>query len=289
MTTEALNQTVGSPNGIQQTNEKTAAAAAETTPPVQKPDDISAKFAALAKKERLARMAQQTARQKEQALAERERAIAERERLWDEEFKRSPLEAIKKRGYTYEDLAKAAMNDGKFDPETEVKGVKTELQRFREEQAEKEKKAQEAQLEAQKKAEQETIETFKANIKDTITKNKDKYELTALFDAADMVYDTIEEHFRRTSEEGKPKVLTIDEACDLVEQFYENELERTAKESKKFQTKFQALKPKEDDQSAKTGKTSTTLTNQQSGSAAASLLSPSVENDRIKRALAALG
>lgn len=288
MTTEALNQTVGTTNGIQQTEQKTTTATTETAPPAQKADDSSAKFAALAKKERIARHAQQAARQKEQALAERERAIAERERLWDEEFKKSPLEAIRKRGYSYEDLTKAALNDGKFDPATEVQAVRGEIERLRQEQAEKEKKAEAAQLEAQKKAEEETIATFKANITDTISKNKEKYELVSLYEADEMVYQTIEEHYGRTLKEGNPKILTIDEACELVEGYLEGELERTAKESKKFQSKYMAAKAKEDAQAAKIGKTSTTITNEHT-STAASLLNPAVENDRIKRALAALG
>lgn len=275
-------------DGIQQTEQKTAPTTTETSAETKRPDDMAAKFAALAKKERIARMAQQTVRQKEQALAAREKAIADRERQWDEEFKSSPLEAIKRRGYSYEDLVKAALNDGRFDPETEVRGVKTELQRFREEQAEKEQKAKQAQFEAQKKAEEETVTTFKKNIYDTIQKNKEKYELTALYDADGMVFDTIEEHYLRTSKAGSPKILTIDEACELVESYLEGEIERTATSSKKFQSKYQAMKAQSKEEARTSGKSSTTLTNQQT-SAAATLLNPAVENDRIKRALAALG
>lgn len=291
MSTEVVNIAATPPNTAEQKPGSVEQKPNTPEVPSQKVDDMSAKFAALAKKEKIARMAHAQAKQKEQTLAERERAIAERERLWDEEFKQSPLEAIKKRGYSYEDLTKAALNDGKFDPEVEVRGVKSELQKFKEEQVEKEKRAKEEALEAQKRQEEQTVNTFKSNIKATIEKNKEKYELTSLYEADGMVFETIEEHFRQTTAEGSPKVLSIDEACELVEKYLESELDRAASTSKKFQSKYQAIKAKEDAAAQKqsSGKTTTTLTNESSLSAAPSLLSTATENDRIKRALAALG
>lgn len=255
-------------------------------PATPKPDDMAAKFAALAKKERIARLAQHNLKTKEQSLTERERQIAERERMWEEEFKKSPLEAIKKRGYSYEDLTKAALNDGKFDPATEVKSVREEIERLRQENAEKEKKAQELQQTEAQKAEAQALETFKGRISETIEANKEKYELTSLYDANELVFETIEQHFLKTSEAGKPKIMSIDEACGLVEQYLESEVDRMAKESKKFQSKYGQSKTKEGD-SAKP-KSSVTLTNEVT-SAAPSLLPAHTENDRLKRALAALG
>lgn len=268
-------------------NAETPAVESSASPVVPKTDDMSAKFAALAKKERIARLAQHNLKTKETSLAERERQIAERERMWEEEFKQSPLEAIKKRGYTYEDITKAALNDGKFEPATEIKSVRSELEKFRQEQAEKEKKALEEQQTAAQKIEQETVERFKRNISQTLEEKKDKYELTHLFDASDLVYQTIEEHFERTKKLGEAKVMSIEEACDLVEQFYENEIERTATSSKKFQAKYGAIKKEAEKEKPKS---STTLSNSLTPSSAApSLLPVATENDRLKRALAALG
>ncbi len=257
----------------------------------QKPtEDMAAKFAALAKKERIAHLAQRNLKTKETSLAERERVIAERERVWETEFKTSPLEAIKKRGYSYEDLTKAALNDGKFQPETEIKEVRSEIERMRQEQAEKEKNALEAQTVAAQKAEQEAVETFKSNISEHVAANKDKYELTALYEAEELVFQTVEEHYLRSQKVGKPKIMSLDEACQLVESYLESEIDRTATSSKKFQSKYQALKAKEDTDSKTSPRTSTTLTNDLiPSSAAPSLLSTKTENDRLKRALAALG
>lgn len=250
---------------------------------------MAAKFAALAKKERIARLAQHNLKTKETSLAERERQVAERDRKWDEEFKISPLEALKKRGYSYEDLTKAALNDGKFQPETEIKEVKSEIERFRQEQAEKEKKAQEAEELAKQQALTEAVETFKSNIHTHLESNKDKYELTALYEAEDLVFQTVEAHYLETQKTGKPKIMSLDEACGLVESYLESEIDRTATSSKKFQSKYQALKAKEESET-KGPRTSTTLTNDLiPSSAAPSLLSTKTENDRLKRALAALG
>jgi hypothetical protein len=263
------------------------AAAATPGQETKKPDDMSSKFAALAKKERMARMAQQKYKTMEAQIAEREKKIAERERMWEEEFKLSPLEAIKKRGYSYEDLTKAALNDGRFEPATEIKSVKEEINRLREEQAQKEQKALEAQELAAKQAEQEIVEGFKARIAETIEAQQEKYELTHLHDGSELVFQTIEEHFERTKAEGKPKVMSVEEACELVEQYFEAVVERMATKSKKFQTKYGTAKATDEQKGA--GKSSVTLNNQMATSSAPSLLPTATENDRIKRALAALG
>lgn len=258
----------------------------EVTSPSPKQDpQMASKFAALAKKERQARALQEQAKAREAELARREAAIAEREKLWDSEFKQSPLEALKKRGYSYEDLTKAALNDGKFDPATEVKEVRSEIERLRQEQAEKEKKAQEAAQKAQSEAEAQAVEAFKSQISQHIDANAEKYELTKFYDSADLVFQTVEEHFERTK-----KVLSIDEACGLVEQYIESELDRAAQQSKKFKSKYLAQKAAEDAKDGKSQpKTTTTLSNTLATSSAPSLLPSKTEDDRIKRALAKLG
>lgn len=251
---------------------------------------MSAKFAALAKKERMARMASQTLRQKEAAISERERMITERERQWNEEFKQSPLEAIKKRGYSYEDLTKAALNDGKFDAGTELKSVRDEIQRMQQAQIQKEEEAKKAQESQQSKEVEDTVNAFKGRISEVIQSKNDTYELVSLHEAHDLVYQTVEEHYGRTLREGKPKILSIEEACALVEDYLETEIERTAQKSKKFQSKYKVAGTQETakGQQQATQKNQTTLTNQYT-STSPSLLPAATEADRIKRALAALG
>lgn len=248
-----------------------------------KEDSLSPKFAALAKKERYARMLSQKAKAREAEIVRREQAILDRERMWDEEWKKTPLDALKKRGITYEDLTQAALNDGKFNPDVEIKSVKDEIQRLREEQAEKERKTKEAMELAQKQQEQEIVDAFKENISSHLEQNLEKYELTKLFDASDLVFQTVEEYFERNQ-----KVLSIDEACQLVETYLESEIDRTAKESKKFKSKFLTPQQKQD-QEKREGTSSVTLNNQMNSSSAPSLLPKATEDERMKRALAALG
>lgn len=253
-----------------------------SSPDSQKQDDLSPKFAALAKRERYNRMLIQKAKAREAELMKREQAIQARERAWDEEFRSSPLEALKKRNLTYQDITNAALNDGKFQPDVEIKEVRDEIQRLRQENEEKERKALEAQTRAQAQAEAEVVDAFKDNISKHIEQNTEKYELTKLYDGADLVFQTVEEYYGRTQ-----KVLSIDEACSLVEQYLENELERTSKESKKFQSKF--LAQKQVDEKKSDAKSSVTLNNSMQSSSAPSFLPQKTEDDRIKRALAALG
>lgn len=256
--------------------------------PSQK-DEMAHKFASLARKERLARTLGKSVKAKEMELAQREQQILERERLWEEEFKKSPLEAIKKRGFTYEDLTNAVLNDGRFSPETEIKEVKSEIERFRQEQELKEKKMLEMQQKQAAEAEAQAVETFKSNITDFIGANKDKYELTALYEAEDLVFQTVEEHYNRTLAAGKPKIMSIEEAVSLVEEYIEAELDRTASSSKKFQSKYQMMKAKEEEQKNRPHSSQTLSNDLTPTSSAPSMLSTKTENERIKRALAALG
>lgn len=265
------NQTPAEPNNA---NQPQATPATQET----KPDPLAPKFAALSKKERAIRILSQQAKQQSQALAKREAAIAAREQEWENEFKNSPLEALKKRGRTYQDLTNAALNDGKFQPEVAIKDVQNEIQRLRQEQADKEKMQVEAAQKQAQAAEQQAVKGFQEQIGSHIETNKDKYELTSLYGANDLVFQTVEEHFNRTK-----KILAVGEACDLVESYLESELERTSKESKKFQSKYGVAKPSEEQRLA--GKTSTTLSNNLNSSAAPSMLPQRTEDDRIRRAL----
>jgi hypothetical protein len=264
-------------------------AATQDTPAssTQKPDDMSAKFASLAKKERFARMQLGQVKKLQANLAERERQIAERERTWDQEFKTSPLDAIKKRGYSYEDLTKAALNDGKPDASTEVRAVREDIEKLRQEQLDRDKKAKEDAQSNQQRTEQATIEQFKENISAKIEEKKDTYELVNLWNAAPLVFDTIEEHYNRTLKEGKPKILSIEEACQLTEEYLENEAFEKLSASKKFQSRFSKLQSKEEPRNQ--SRESRTLSNDMVSSSAPSLLPAATENDRLKRALAKLG
>ena len=257
---------------------KPTEAAPQAAPPEK--DQMSAKFAALARRERQARQIHTRAKQREEALLKKEQEIAEREKMWESEFRSSPLEALKRRGIAYQDITNAALNDGKFDASVEVKTVQQEIQKLREEQAQKEKEYLERQKQQELEGMQETINGFKEHISEHLKQNSEKYELTSLFEGGERIYQVIEQYFNETQ-----KVMSIDEACSFVEQEFEKELEKAAK-AKKFQSKYTSAKKEEPKLPPKT---TTTLSNSIPSSSAPSLLPAATERDRMQRALAKLG
>lgn len=256
-----------------------------------KPDtDFSSKFAALSKKERLYQINQRNFKAQREQFEKDRAAYAAEKAQWDTEWKENPLDAIKRRGVTYEDLTKAALNDGKFDPATEVKSVRDEIAQLKKDNEEKDRLAQEAAKTGAEQAEAQAVSDFKVNIGAHVDANKEKFELVAHFEAQELVFDTIEQHFTRTKDAGTPKVLSIEEACALTEAYLESEIERTATSSKKFQAKWGA-KVKEEPKVPVKPPGTVTLSNSltPSSPAAPSMTSKSVNDDRLKRAMAALG
>lgn len=272
--------------------------------PAKVPEQPGAdRFAALHRKDREVRQRSQAFRTERDSFQKEMQAFRAEKAAWEAEFKARPLDAIKKRGYTYEDLTKAALNEGRFDPETGVKEVKTEVDRLREEIAARDKKsAEEADKQAQHQF-QETVRGFKQTVKAFVGANAEKYELTHRYDPeCDTVYSAIEEHWNRQQalfdrKEGPaPKALNYTEALDLVESYYEAQIEaeldalpKTKKWASKWGQKFGARTsdPKEEPRIQGT-RTTATLTNDMQSSSAPSLLPQATENDRMRRALAKL-
>lgn len=272
------------------------------TPPAPTKDATeeqnAARFAAIAKRERQIRQQQQQFKQMQQQFAKQQAEFQRNRDEWETEFKNSPLEAIKKRGRSYEDLTNAALNDGKFKPETEIKDLRSEIQKWRDEQKQKE---EQQKLSAQKQYEaqiKEAEDGFKYTLKGHISGNPEKYELSNRYDPdGDMAYRVVEESWNRQEAAYRrgtgpaPKILSKEEACDLVEQYYEAEIDKELNElpkTKRFQSKW-ASKFGTGAQTDQKGKpTSPTLNNGMNSSAAPILTTPSVDNDRMARALAAL-
>lgn len=99
-----------------------------------------------------------------------------------------------------------------------------------------EQKEQEALLrkqeeEARKEQEyiEETISAFKNEINGFLQERADTYELIAVQQAHDQVFEVIEENFRLTGQ-----VMPIEEAANLVEAYFEEEAKRILAQSKKL-------------------------------------------------------
>lgn len=261
--------------------EKPVEAQISLEPKKEEEPALAPKFAALAKKAKLAQQAQ--ARLKaERAEIEKMRQEVESFNKYKSEAKANPLKALESMGLKYDDLVNYVLNGEKPTPEQEISMVKSEIQKFREEQERRElEKEQQAKLEAEK-AYEDTINSFKAKVTEHVSSNPDKYELIAMHEAEGLIFDTIEEYFNTSG-----KIMAIDKAAELVEGYLEEQVESTLQKSKKFKAK---LEKKEEPKAGATAKApSPTLNNTVATStAAASFLSPKTEQERIQRALAKL-
>lgn len=241
----------------------------------QQDESSSAKFAALARKEKalVAKMREQRQVQ-EQFAREKAEMMAWRKEM--EDSKKDPLKALNKLGWDYDKLTEYQMSGGKVTPEMEIESVKSEIQQMREHQIQAEKqRTEQEQMKAQAQT-QEIINTFKENLTEKITSMPDKYENIIDEEAFELVFETIEEHFNRTG-----KVLSETDAADLVESYLDDRAESKFK-LKKFQGKYAPTKVEEKKEPSKT------LSSQTSTSSGASFLPAKTENDRIQRALAKL-
>lgn len=253
-----------------------------------KPEASAAqRFAFLAKKE--------SALQKQRAEIKAAREAMEAQRVEIERIKQeieaskakkgsyrtNPLSLLEENGLTYKELTDYILNNNTVSTEAQIKAIQDRLD-------EQEKRREQERLEAEKRAEEEArsreaqvIQEFRQEIGSFIKDKSETYELTALYDGADLVYDTVEEYFDKTG-----KVLSIPEACDLVEKYLESQVEKATK-TKKLSSKLQAPgNPKLEDkpQAAPTR----TISNQRYTSTTPSMVSPKIENDRMARAMAAL-
>ena len=166
----------------------------------------------------------------------------------------------------------------------ETSSIKSEMQKLRDEIAQREQERENSAKAMDEKRAQEAISNFKENITGFLTGKPDDFELCNNYpESVDLIYDVIEAHFAQTE-----KVMSMEEAAKLVEDHFESEAMKVTS-FKKIQSKL-APKPaptEEDGFQKAKQQASPTLNN--SMSQTVSGLSNSTETDRIKRALAALG
>jgi hypothetical protein len=191
------------------------------------------------------------------------------------------LAALEDAGLSYKELTDFILNNNTVSTESQIKALQdkiSEVENARQrdhQEREEHSKRQAAEREVQ------VIAEFKNEISNFISSKKDDYELTNLYESSDLVYDTVEAYFEKTS-----KVLSIPEACELVEKYLEKQVEKslqTKKLGQRFQKPAEESIAKSDLQAPRR-----TLNNQNYTSSTPSMVSPKVENDRMTRALAAL-
>lgn len=219
------------------------------------PEDktFAAKFAALTRKEKEIR---EREKHVEGRLAELEAKMSElnKPEVVEEEeplemlMRKNPLEGLKKFDLDYETLTQIALNDGKLPVELQLKLAQQqldakysgELEKLRNELAEKDKKSEEVRH-------KQVIEGFKNQINEEIVSNPSEYELLNANreDNIELVYEVIEEHYNQTE-----SVMDVKMAANLVEEHLLEEAKKYLEKSKiqklmGASEKTQEVKPKE--------------------------------------------
>lgn len=259
----------------------------QATPEAPKAGEAANRFAFLAKKEsalqkqRADLKAQREAIESQRAEVEKLRQEIQAAQAKKGSYRTNPLALLEDNGMTYKELTDYILNNNSVSTEAQIKAIQEKIEAVeRQRDLDRQESERKAQEQAQAR-EAQVIQEFKSEIQSFLKSKAETYELTALYDSADLVYDTVEEYFNKTS-----KVLSIPEACDLVEKYLEGQVEKSLK-TKKLSSKFQkpetapAEKP-----SASAPKR--TISNQAYTASTPSLVSPKVESDRMSRALAAL-
>lgn len=248
---------------------------------------VSDRFSFLAKKEAgIVRQRQELKAQMDAIAAQK----AEMDKLRQEidqvkqrkgSYKSNPLAVLEDHGLSYKELTDYILNNNTVSTESQIKALQEKIEQ-QEKQRELDRQEQlKREQERHAAREAEVITEFKSEIGNFLSRQSEKYELTNLYDSADLVYDTVEEYFAKTN-----KVLSIPEACDLVETYLEKQVEKSLA-TKKLSAKVSKQEPASPTAN-KTSEPRRTLTNTDYTSSTPSLVSPKVENDRMSRALAAL-
>lgn len=255
---------------------------AATQPAVEtqeKPKELlSTQFAALAKKEKAALLRQ---REAESKLKEAEEKLKLYEQFENKKksAKSNPLEFLSEAGLSYDDITEFMLNGGtQHRDKTEVLEEKfNEFIKNKEKEELERIEKEKASLKAQ---EEKVIAEFKKTVNKFLTDNNEKFELINLYNAQELVISTIEQHF-----ENKNEILSNEVAAQLVEEYLEEEIKKLSN-SKKFKEKFSVST---DNKQPQVNKNSVTLPSSQPASNVPSMLSAKTEEERLRRALAALG
>lgn len=217
--------------------------------------DTVKKLSILAKREKeILDMRQELARQK--AELEKHKLSLDSEytplKTMKEKLEKKDWSALKDIGFDYNGYTQFLLNGEKEPVEQQLQRMREEIRNeIKAEIGNKEKEIVERQTQAQKDAEEKQIQTFKTRILDELRQDFQQDEpqfqwLSAQDDPQELVYEVIAEHYRKTGEQGNPKVLSTTEAAELVEKHLENEYKTRFKKVKKARTLVDELfKPPE--------------------------------------------
>lgn len=260
----------------------------EAAPAVEKtPDRMSGKMEILIKREQAAMAREKAAKDKE---AELEQKLA---RIRDfESVKTNPKKALELLDMDYDTLTKSILSDGEVPIDTKLKAIEDKFSKFIETQEqEKARLAEEAKAKTQEQ-EQKMITDFKGEINKYIKENVNDCELIQFEEQNELVYDVIDEHYKRTinPETGVGEVMSIKDAAAKVEAHLEQKYEK-AKELSKIKAKWGSAVPKGTlldafKQTNQFTQKPKTLTNNLSATQQAPRMKPLTDDERVAKAIA---
>lgn len=182
----------------------------------QQPDQFALKFHQLSQREKQLRELESQLKERGSKIESLESAFT---RANDD-----PFGLLQELNLDVERLYEVKKGGGKFAPgEMQVRQLKSEVDKLREQIAAKEKAEQEA---SQRRAQEEALASFKQNVSNSL-QSSEKYELSKARGAVDDVMGVIADHFSKTSE-----MMSIDQALDVVEQRYEAEVQKLVQTNK---------------------------------------------------------
>lgn len=264
-------------------------------PPVPaKEDDTSARFAALARKERMILQRRAEHQRMQSQLQEDRASLSAREvRLREfEAARQDPFSALEKLGYSYDDLTKIRMNKGKETPDMEVRKMRMEMDAWKQaQQKEREEMQRQAQVQTQQQ-QQQSVQDYKEHIGRFLQQKGDQFDLVATTNNVEGVFSTIQEYYNRTG-----KIMELEEAAKLTEEFLEENFDNLYSKSKKLSSKYQRAAAAEKSESRQDGvpegvriTQSKNITNEMSGMIQVpGLMDEASEQERVQRAMRALG
>lgn len=236
-------------NAAPVTEEKTAEVAATEEEKKNKPRGVSKYLATIKEREAAAAEKEALIAEREQKLQEKEQNAAKENGLTAEDLKLRPLEFLKKFGMTFEEFAKAVINEGQPpSADDRVAKVEEKLSKIEQDKLDKEKADAEAKIKSEQDYIDKTTNNYKVMLKAEIEAKPDDYELIIANGAHDLVFEVVENYWHKHQ-----KILDLHEACKATEDFLLEKARRI------MSLKKLAVKKEEDKKSQSSGMK--TLTN----------------------------
>jgi hypothetical protein len=262
-----------------------------TAPPVQpqgKDERVSSRLESLIRREQQALARESAAKEKEKGLAAKLARIEEFESAKGGNSKKA-LELL---GLSYDQLTESYLKEGEIPPSKMIQELQGQIEELKSQLSQDKDQAEQMRKREAEEQEQRALSGFKSQISQFLSDNKQRYELISFDGQESLIFDVIDEHYKRTMdpETGVGKVMKISEAADKVEHWLEQKYAK-ANTVSKLQTLWKSVPIKTLDNQAEKQTQQTkqaapkTLTNQLSASPQ-KRTQPVTDEERVRRAIA---